>query len=45
MDEALRSLCDSGYIIEMDKTKLFDTYGTTSKSYRVVNLPDFSAHK
>jgi hypothetical protein len=45
LDEALRSLCDSGYIMEVDKAKLFDTYGSTSRSYRIVELPDFSAHK
>ena len=45
LDDTLRSLCDSGYIMEVDKVKLSEKYNTTSKSYRVVSLPDFSQHK
>jgi hypothetical protein len=42
LDEALRSICESGYVMEVEKTKQFDQYGVSGKSYRIVNLPDFS---
>ncbi len=43
LDEAIRSCCDSGYIMECDKAKLMDQFGTTGKSYRIVNLPNYAA--
>lgn len=41
LDLAIRSLCDSGYIIEMDKAKLVDKYKFHGKAYRIINLPDY----
>ncbi len=43
LDDALRSCCDSGYIMEVDKAKLMDTFGTTGRAYRILSLPDYSA--
>ena len=39
MDMAMRSLCDSGWIVEMDKLKLSTDYGFHGKAYRIINLP------
>lgn len=39
LDDALRSLCDSGYIVEIDKTKAAEQYGFQGKCFRVVDLP------
>jgi hypothetical protein len=41
LDFALRSCCDSGYIMEVDKTTMADKYGSTGRAYRVVNLPSY----
>ena len=38
MDETLRSMCDSGFLIEIDKTKLFDQFGVSGKAYRILHL-------
>lgn len=42
LDEALRSICDSGYIMEIAKDKVFDAWGSMTKAYRMLHLPDFS---
>lgn len=39
LDATLRSLCDSGYLLEVDKLKAADTFGFQGRCYRVVNLP------
>lgn len=39
LDATLRSLIDSGYIMEMDKAKAFEEFGFQGKCYRVVNIP------
>lgn len=43
-DEAMRSLCDNGYIQEIDRTKMLEDFATSSKAFRVVSLPDYSQH-
>ena len=42
LDDAIRSICDNGYISEVDKNKLLEDFATTTKAYRIINLPDFS---
>ena len=42
MDTSLKSLIDSGYIMEMDKVKLIDGYGFHGRAFRVLNLPQIS---
>lgn len=42
LDEAIRSCVDSGYIMEVDKTKLFDDFGASGKAYRVLSLPTYN---
>lgn len=39
LDATLRSLIDSGFIMEMDKAKAFEEFGFQGKCYRVVNIP------
>lgn len=38
-DSALRSMCDCGYLMEMDKMKAAEDYGYQGKCYRIVTLP------
>lgn len=40
LDDAIRSLCDSGYLLEVDKLKAADSYGFQGRCYRIVNLPN-----
>lgn len=39
LDETLRSLCDSGYLMEVDKLKTADSYGFQGRCFRITNLP------
>lgn len=39
LDHALRSLCDSGYLAEMDKTKAGEAYTFQGRCFRIVQLP------
>jgi hypothetical protein len=39
LNEAIQNLCDSGYIVEVDKTKAGESYGYQGRCYKVVNLP------
>lgn len=40
LNEVLQSLCDSGYLMEMEKAKVSEAYGFQGRSYRIVHLPD-----
>lgn len=40
LDDTLRTMCDNGYIYEMDRSTLHTLYGTRGKAYKVVTLPD-----
>jgi hypothetical protein len=39
LDAAIRSLIDSGYIVEMSKDKSLKDYEFTGRCFRIVNLP------
>lgn len=39
LDDTLRSLCDSGYLMEMDKMKAAESYGFQGRCFRIVSLP------
>lgn len=41
LDQTLRSMCDSGYIMEVDKLKLSDAFGFQGKAYRILNIPNY----
>lgn len=41
LDDSLASLIDSGYIVEMDKTKAAEAYTFQGRCFRIVNLPKF----
>lgn len=40
LDQCLRSLVDSGYLMELDKAKQVEAFGFHGKSYRILNLPN-----
>lgn len=39
LNEAIQSMVDSGYLMEMDKIKAADSYGYQGRCYRITNLP------
>lgn len=41
LDGALRSLCDSGYIVECDKGKTVAEHSFHGKCYRIISLPEW----
>lgn len=41
LDHTLRSMCDSGYIMEVDKMKMADTVGFHGKAYRILHVPNY----
>jgi hypothetical protein len=45
LKQVLRSLCDSGYIMEVDKSKMVEHYNFHGKCFRVIKLPDFDAQR
>lgn len=40
LDATLRSLIDSGFIVEVDKMRILEDYGVFGKCYRIVDLPN-----
>ncbi len=45
LDDTIRSIIDSGYLMEVDKAKMFDEFGSNGRAYRMLSLPDYSQHK
>jgi len=41
LDQVIRSMCDSGYIMEMDKAKMVEKHAFHGKAYRILHLPDY----
>lgn len=41
LDLTLRSMCDSGYIMEVDKMKMSDSLGFHGKAYRILHVPNY----
>ena len=42
MDATLKSMCDSGYIMEVDKNKMADQFGFQGRAFRILTIPDYS---
>lgn len=41
LDYTLKSMCDSGYIMEVDRAKLADKFNFHGKAYRILHLPSY----
>ena len=41
LDHTLRSMCDSGYIMEVDRNKMADQFNFHGKAYRILNIPNY----
>lgn len=41
LDQTLRSMCDSGYLMEVDKIKLADQFSFHGKAYRILHIPNY----
>lgn len=39
LDDAIRSLCDNGYLLEVERVKAMDEFGFQGRCFRIVNLP------
>lgn len=42
LDQTIRAMIESGYLFEMEKSKIAESYGYHGKCYRVVSLPSSS---
>lgn len=45
LDLVVRSLCDSGYIMEVDKGKMVEKFNFHGKAYRILHVPEYGAIK
>lgn len=43
LDETLRNICDNGYLQEIDRKKLVEDYATSTKAFRLMNMPDYGS--
>lgn len=41
LDHTLRSMCDSGYIMEVDRTKMAEQFNFHGKAYRILHVPNY----
>lgn len=45
LDLTMRSLADSGYVMELDKAKMVEQFGFHGKCFRILTLPDYSSER
>lgn len=43
LDLTMKSMCDNGYVMEVDRLKLAEMYNFHGKAYRILQVPDFNA--
>ena len=41
LDHTLRSMCDSGYIMEVDRNMMADQFNFHGKAYRILHIPNY----
>lgn len=41
LDHTLRSMCDSGYIMEVDRNKMAEQFNFHGKAYRILHIPNY----
>lgn len=42
LDITLKSMCDNGYLVEVDKGKLMEGYRFTGRAFRIIQLPTYT---
>lgn len=41
LDHTMRSMCDSGYIMEVDRNKMAEQFNFHGKAYRILHIPNY----
>lgn len=41
LDHTMRSMCDSGYVMEVDRNKMADQFNFHGKAYRILHIPNY----
>ena len=41
LDHTMRSMCDSGYVMEVDRNKMAEQFNFHGKAYRILHIPNY----